>query len=93
MPPSVLVPASASIVPVALLFSVLPLWIIPLVNCRAEAPVRVTVPPLIVELIRSRLLTLAEIVPPVLVTVVLVSVRADPAVASMVPVFVAPPLA
>src|SRR6267154_2498247 len=89
VPPSVLTPLTSSIVPVALLVSVLPAWIAPVFICNVDAPVSVTVPPLIVELFTCSVLPLAEIVPPVLVNVVLCNRNVPPAVASSVPVLVA----
>src|SRR6202040_3153528 len=89
VPPSVLTPLTNSIVPVALLVSVLPPWIAPVFICNNDAPVSVTAPPLIVELFTCSVLPLAEIVPPVLVNVVLCNLNVPPAVASSVPVLVA----
>jgi hypothetical protein len=64
------------------------------------APVNVTVPPVIVVLCTPSLLPFAEIVPPVFVIPVSESCgpmfsnnSVDPAVASIVPVFVIPPFA
>src|SRR5258708_1301149 len=90
VPPSVLAkPDSTSIVPVALLVNVLPLWIVPLFICNVDAPVSVTAPPLIVELVSFSVCPLAEIVPPVLASVVLFTDNI-PAVASIVPVLLLP---
>ncbi len=93
VPPSVFVPFATSIVPVALLVSVLPPWIVPLFNCKLDAPVSVTAPPFTVVANSCTVLPLAVIVPPALFTVIPISPNIDPAVASTVPVFVIPPWA
>ena len=99
VPPRVLTLATASIMPVALLVSVPP-WMVPSSNCNVDAPVSVTVPPVIVVAVTCNSLALAEIVPPVLVIPVVPACgpmfsnsNVAPAVASIVPVLVTPPLA
>src|SRR5579863_434215 len=91
VPPRVLLnPETMLMVPVELLVSVPP-WTVPLFKSNVEAPVKVRLPPLMVALFTEIVPVLALIVPPPLPTVVLVNTSDDPAVASIVPVFVTPP--